>query len=323
MKNKKLTFMDFCSGIGGGRISQKKNGMVCVGHCEIDTDADNTYKVFFGKAEKNYGDLMKIDITALPDFDLMIGGFPCQTFSTVGIRMGFNDERGQVIFGLMRILKEKNVPYFILENVKGFVSHDNGNSMKTVLKKFDELGYDISWKVLNSIEYGVPQSRERVYLVGIRKDIEHKPIEWETKDRPTKTLKECLERLHGEPISIYNKSWQEYMNTGLNKGRFREKDLLKEDYLIIDRRNRDMRIYRHKIPTLRKGNLGLFYVHNKQIYKINGYQSLLLQGFPKEFMEKAKKAKLNPNKILGQAGNAMTVDVVEYVGRALLNSIEL
>lgn len=320
MSSNGLKFFDFCSGIGGGRLGLEKNGLVCVGHSEIDRDAENTYKVFYGKNEKNYGDLMKIDTAALPDFDLMIGGFPCQTFSTIGKRAGFEDERGQVIFGLMKILKEKNVKYFILENVKGFVTHDNGNSLKVVLTEFDKLGYDVSWKVFNSINYGVAQSRERIYLVGIRKDIEHNPIEWDTYSETGKSLKECLQGLHGKPISIYNQSWQEYLNSNLNKGKFCEEDLLKQNHLVIDRRNRDMRTYKDKIPTLRKGNHGLFYVYKKHVYKVNGYQALLLQGFPKDFVTKAKRAKLNPNKLLAQAGNAMTVNVVTAVCNSLLKS---
>ena len=253
----------------------------------------------------------------------MIGGFPCQTFSMVGKREGFADERGQVIFGLMKILKEKNVKYFILENVKGFISHDNGNSLKTVLTEFDKLGYDVSWKVLNSINFGVPQSRERIYLVGIRKDIPHKPIEWETHTETGRTLKECLNGLHGEPVSIYNESWQDYLNTTKNKGKFNEETLLKQDYLIIDRRNTDMRTYKDKTPTLRKGNHGLYYVYKKQLYKLNGYQGLMLQGFPKEYITKAKRANLNPNKLLAQAGNAMTVNVVTSVCNSLLKSITI
>ena len=316
-----LKFMDFCAGIGGGRLGLTENGLTAVACSEIDKDAADTYKVFYGKDERNYGDLMKIDTSTLPDFDLMIGGFPCQTFSMVGKRAGFEDERGQVIFGLMKILKEKNVKYFILENVKGFVSHDNGNSLKTVLSEFDKLGYDVSWKVLNSINFGVPQSRERIYLVGIRKDIPHNPIDWGTPITATTTLKDCLRGLHGEPVSIYSKSWQDYLNTPKNKGKFDVEELLKQDYLVIDRRNTDMRIYKGKTPTLRNGNHGLYYVYRKQLYKVNGYQGLMLQGFPKEYITKAKRAKLNPNKLLAQAGNAMTVNVVSYVCKVLLQSL--
>lgn len=322
-KNVTLKFMDFCSGIGAGRIGLENNGLVCVGHSEIDQDADNTYTVFYGKKEENVGDLMSADITEMPCFDLMLCGFPCQTFSVVGKRAGFDDERGQIIFGLMKILKEKNTPYFILENVKGFVTHDNGNSLKTVLNEFDKLGYDVYWQVLNSINYGVPQSRERIYLVGIRKDIPHNPLKWETGIPTTLTLQECLGGPHGTPINIYNQSWQRYLNNDWNKGKFNEEDLLNENYLVIDRRNRDMRIYRNKTPTLRKGNHGLFYIYNKQLYKVNGYQSLLLQGFPTEYVNKAQKANINPNKLLAQAGNAMTVNVITSICKSLLKSINI
>lgn len=322
-KNVTLKFMDFCSGIGAGRIGLENNGLICVGHSEIDQDADNTYTVFYGKKEENIGDLMSADIAEMPYFDLMLCGFPCQTFSTVGKRAGFDDVRGQVIFGLMKILKEKNTPYFILENVKGFVTHDNGNSLKTVLTKFDKLGYDVCWRVLNSINYGVPQSRERIYLVGIRKDIPHKAIEWETAIQDNLSLQECLRKHHGAPISIYNKSWQRYLNNAWNKGKFNEANLLDENYLIIDRRNRDMRIYKGRVPTLRKGNHGLFYIYNKLLYKVNGYQGLLLQGFPEKYINEAKKANINPNKLLGQAGNAMTVNVITSICKSLLKSIDM
>lgn len=323
MSNKTLKFIDFCAGIGGGRIGLETNGLTCIAYSEIDRDADSSYKCFYGNKEPNIGDLMTTDISAIPDFDLMISGFPCQTFSSVGKREGFDSERGQIIFGLMKILKEKKIPYFILENVKGFVNHDKGNSINTVLSELDKIGYDVYWKVLNSLDFGVPQSRERVYIVGIRKDVKHTPIQWNTNITSNLTLKNCLDELHGEPISIYNKSWQRYLNTDKNKGKFIEEELLSEDYLIIDRRNSDMRLYREKIPTLRRGNHGLFYVYQKNLYKLNGYQALLLQGFPREFIYKAKAANISPNKLLSQCGNAMTVNVVQAVCKLLLNSLQI
>ena len=134
-KTNQIKFMDFCAGIGGGRLGLQNLGMECVGFSEIDKNAEKTYRLFFGNDEKNYGDLTKIKIEELPDFDLMIAGFPCQTFSVIGQRKGMDDERGQIIYSLAKILKEKKIKYFILENVKGLTNHDNGNSMKVILKE--------------------------------------------------------------------------------------------------------------------------------------------------------------------------------------------
>ncbi|MBU4031110.1 DNA (cytosine-5-)-methyltransferase [Patescibacteria group bacterium] len=111
MKNNKLKFIDFCAGIGGGRIGLENLGMKCVGFSEIDKNSEKTYREFFGNEEKNYGDLTKINPDDLPEFDLMIAGFPCQTFSVIGQRTGMKDRRGQIIFNLIDIMKAKNLKY--------------------------------------------------------------------------------------------------------------------------------------------------------------------------------------------------------------------
>ena len=168
---KNIKFVDFCAGIGGGRIGLENSGMQCVGFSEINKNAEKTYRLFFGEEEKNYGDLMKINTDNLPNFDLMIAGFPCQTFSVIGQRKGMCDKRGQIIFGLVKIMKAKNLKYFILENVKGLLNHDSGQSLKTILETLDKAGYKVFWKLISSLHYGVPQMRERIYFVGARKDL--------------------------------------------------------------------------------------------------------------------------------------------------------
>ena len=102
---KKLKFIDFCAGIGGGRLGLTNNNLECIGYSEIDSLPEKTYKIFYGNEEKNWGDLTKINSKDLPDFDLLIGGFPCQTFSVIGKRAGFNDKRGLIIYSLIDILK--------------------------------------------------------------------------------------------------------------------------------------------------------------------------------------------------------------------------
>jgi len=140
-------------------------GLSCVGYSEIDKYATQIYQSHFPE-HKNYGDITQINEKEIPDFDLLVGGFPCQSFSIAGKRRGFNDTRGTLFFDIARILQAKRPRLFLLENVKGLLSHDNGNTFKTIITTLDELGYDLQWQVLNSKDFGVPQNRERVYIVG-------------------------------------------------------------------------------------------------------------------------------------------------------------
>jgi len=137
----------------------------CVGYSEIDKYASQIYQAHFPN-HKNYGDITKINEKELPDFDLLVGGFPCQSFSIAGKRGGFSDTRGTMFFELARIIKEKQPRLFVFENVKGLLSHDQGRTFTTIITTLDELGYDCQWQVLNSKNHGVPQNRERVFIVG-------------------------------------------------------------------------------------------------------------------------------------------------------------
>ena len=137
----------------------------CVGYSELDKYAVQIYQKHFPE-HKNYGDITKINADALPDFDLLVGGFPCQAFSIAGKRKGFEDTRGTLFFDLARILRAKRPRLFVFENVKGLLSHDNGKTFRTIIGAIDELGYDCEWQVLNSKNHGVPQNRERVFIVG-------------------------------------------------------------------------------------------------------------------------------------------------------------
>ena len=136
--------MVFAHGFGGGRLGLENSGLQCVGFSEIDKNAEKTYQTFFWRGRKNYGDLTKINPNDLPDFDLMIAGFPCQTFCyVIGQRKGMTDHRGQIIFSLTKIMNAKKLPYFILENVKGLLNHDDGQSLKVILDELDRAGYKV------------------------------------------------------------------------------------------------------------------------------------------------------------------------------------
>ena len=145
----------------------ESNALVCVGFSEIDKNAINIYLKHY-PGHHNYGSATDINAAELPDFDLLVGGFPYQAFSIAGKRLGFEDTRGTLFFEIARILREKRPGQFLLENVKGLLSHDNGNTFKTIISTLVELGYCVEWQVLNSKNYGVPQNRERVFIHGFR-----------------------------------------------------------------------------------------------------------------------------------------------------------
>lgn len=194
-----LTFLDLFSGIGGFRYALEKLGHKCIGFSEIDKYAIQTYKANFDTSDDiELGDIRNIASNDLPDFDLLTAGFPCQSFSISGKRLGFNDVRGTLFFEIARLLKYKQPRYFILENVKGLINHDKparneewsklgypsisntlydgrkkgiGRTLKIIEETLDECGYYFKWKVLNTKDYGLPQNRERIIIVGQRKDL--------------------------------------------------------------------------------------------------------------------------------------------------------
>lgn len=137
----------------------------CVGFSEIEERPIQIYNKHF-KDHKPYGDITNIDVQQLPSFDLFVGGFPCQSFSIAGKRQGFKDTRGTLFFNVAQILKTKQPEWFLLENVKGLLSHEQGKTLATIDQVLTDIGYTVGWEVVNSCEFGVPQSRERIFIVG-------------------------------------------------------------------------------------------------------------------------------------------------------------
>lgn len=171
--NPKFTFIDLFAGIGGFRIAMQELGGKCVYSSEFDAQAQRTYMANYG--EMPFGDITKeITKSYIPDgFDILCGGFPCQAFSLAGKRLGFEDEtRGTLFFEIEEILRRKQPKAFFLENVKGLLIHKGGQTIKTILEHLDDAGYNVvPPKVVNAMDFGVPQHRERVYIIGFRKDL--------------------------------------------------------------------------------------------------------------------------------------------------------
>lgn len=163
-----IKYFDMFAGIGGFRSGLEAiGGFECVGYCEIDKYAKQAYEAMYDTGgELYFDDARKIVPEQLPDFDLITGGFPCQSFSIAGARKGFDDTRGTLFFEIARIAAVKKPKYIFLENVPGLLNHDQGRTFETILCTLDKLGYDVCWQVLNSKNFGVPQSRNRVYIIG-------------------------------------------------------------------------------------------------------------------------------------------------------------
>ncbi len=167
MEVNKLKILSLFSGIAGFELGIKQaigDRAEFVGFSEIDKYAISIYQKHFN--HKNYGNITKINPSELPDFDLIVGGFPCQSFSIAGKRGGFEDTRGTLFFNIAEIARVKKPRLLLLENVKGLMSHNEGNTFATIISTLDELGYDCQWQVLNSKNFGVPQNRERVFIIG-------------------------------------------------------------------------------------------------------------------------------------------------------------
>ena len=209
-----MNFIDLFAGIGGFRLGMEQAGHKCLAFCEIDKFARQTYKVNFNtKNEKEWHDITKITDKEIEEFgknnktDIICGGFPCQSFSIAGKRRGFSDKRGTMFFEIIRFAKILKPKYLFLENVKGLLNHEKGETFQTILTTMDELGYDAEWQVLNSKDFGVPQNRERVFVIGhLRGECTRKifPIKRENKTNSCK-LKEITKGV-SQGMRVYSSS---------------------------------------------------------------------------------------------------------------------
>ena len=229
-------FIDLFAGIGGIRLGFEHVGGKCVFSSEFDEDACKTYEANFG--EHPSGDITKIDAKDIPDFDILLGGFPCQAFSIIGKKEGFSNETcGTLFFDIERILKEKLPPAFMLENVRNLTAHDHGNTFKVIKSHLEALGYHVHAKVLNALDYGVPQKRERIIIVGFLDDVEFtfpEPVP----ECERKTLADILEVDLLEISNDYN-----LVDSGIDSISFIKLIILIENTFLIEFADEDLSVF--------------------------------------------------------------------------------
>lgn len=252
---------------------------------------------------------------------LVIAGFPCQTFSVIGRKAGFDDKRGQLIFTLANILTYLQPKYFLFENVKGLKTHNKGKTLSLILETLKNSGYEVYHNILTTLDYGVPQMRQRIYFVGIRKDLPHsKDFIWPDKQKSSIDFSTYL--TEEMPITDINLMYfKKYLLNSTNNGKHKLENLLKKENAILDSRMNDLRIYENKMPTLRSQRDGIYYVKNKKLYQLTGTEALLFQGFPKEKIMDLKNT-ISDRHLLMQAGNAMSVNVIKEIGLKILETQE-
>ena len=305
-----LKFFDLFAGIGGFRLGMERAGHECVGSCEWDKHARETYKKNFGSYPE-YDDAKDLHPQSLPYFDVLCAGFPCQAFSIAGKRMGFEDTRGTIFFEIARIAKEKRPPYLFLENVKGLLNHDKGRTFDTIISTLDEMGYDAEWQVLNS-KYFVPQNRERVFIIGHLRGERTRQV-FPLGDFDKETDKQKPKEIVGIVNDKGNLRGVEY-STCIDSNYWKGCDNHAQRTMVyISNTNANMKQReQERTETWTLGTATDFGIREgMRIRKLTPKECERLQGFPDDWTVGSDTQRYK------QCGNAVTVNVVEYIAKEL------
>lgn len=314
-KKPDFTFIDLFAGIGGIRIPFQELGGKCVFTSEWDKFAQKTYRVNFG--EEPQGDITKIDAKDIPDFDVLLGGFPCQPFSQAGLKKGFSDTRGTLFFEIERIIQEKRPKAFLLENVKQLRGHDKGRTLKVILEHIDALNYYVKAEVLRAGDFGVPQNRERIYIVGISKDHYDLPDDYDF-EFPTPTyektrLGDILERNVDDKYTISDALWdghQRRKKEHQEKGNGFGYSLFNDESEYAN--TISARYYKDGSEILIDQGEG------KNPRKLTPRECARLQGFPEEFI-----ITVSDTQAYKQFGNSVAVPVVRAVAKRIIEEMNI
>lgn len=287
-----MKFLDLFAGIGGFRLGMEATGHECVGFCEIDKFARASYKAI----HNTEGEIELHDIAAVTDeeirnighVDIICGGFPCQAFSIAGARRGFEDTRGTLFFEIARFASILKPKLLFLENVKGLLNHDRGNTFKTIIRALDELGYDVEWQLFNSKDFGVPQNRERCYIVGHLRGQRTRNVFPLIGSRSDKSIIQLGNIKKTESFGGNPQCGRVYSPAGLAPCLNTMQGGQREPKIFID------------------GN----------VRKLTPRECWRLQGFPDWAFDKAQKVNSN-SQLYKQAGNSVTVNVIAAIAERL------
>jgi DNA (cytosine-5)-methyltransferase 1 len=326
MTNKKLKMIDLFAGLGGIRLGFEKasdNLIETVFVSEIDKKACETYGANHG--DQPSGDLTKIVESDIPAFDILGGGFPCQSFSIAGKRLGFEDTRGTLFFDVARIIKHHQPSVVFLENVKGLTNHDKGQTFKIIINSLEELGYTVFWKILNAKNYGLPQKRERIYIIAFNKEKvtnaeafvfpEHSPVE--------PTINSILEKNVDLRCFISNQYWdtlKKHKARHAKKGNGFGYEIIKKNNIantiVVGGMGRERNLVIDKSKPTNKENIKKD-INSENVRMMTVREWARLQGYPDSFI-----FPVSNSSAYKQLGNSVAVNVIEAIAKEILKIIK-
>lgn len=299
-------FIDLFAGIGGIRLGFESVGGKCVFSSEFDKDACKTYEANFG--EYPSGDITQINAEDIPDFDILLAGFPCQAFSIIGKKEGFaNETCGTLFWDIERILKEKKPKAFMLENVRNLTAHDEGRTFSTIKSHLEALGYHVYAKVLNALDFGVPQKRERIIIVGFIDD-----VKFDFPQAVDETKKLSLKDILEENVDSKYYVRDEIKNSRLE--RLKDKNYPKP---YISHENMAGSITPHPYSSCLRAGASANYILINDERRPTEREMLRIQGFPDTY-----KIVVPYSKIKKQTGNSVAVPVIKAVAEQMMVALK-
>ena len=317
----KFKFIDLFAGIGGFHLALNKLNGECVFASEWDKECQKVYEKNF--QIKPFGDITKIEEKNIPKHDVLCAGFPCQAFSVSGKRLGFKDTRGTLFFDVARIIKYHQPKLILLENVKNFLTHDNGNTISVVKKTLEELNYNVFYKVLNSSNFGIPQKRERIYIVGFNKKLKINEFKFPSNQNIFVSLKDYLLPDNLTKELVLNRD-----DVQLKKDKKIQKDIFgnypQKPIRLgqVNKGGQGERIYSingHAVSLTAYGGgigskTGLYLVNNK-LRKLSPRECARITGFPDNF-----SLSENKNHSYKQFGNSVVVNVLDFILKEIMKT---
>lgn len=313
IKNKSLCgyeFIDLFAGLGGFRLALESLGAKCVYANEWNEPARKVYADNFGDTPE--GDITKVDENTIPDHDILCAGFPCQAFSISGKQRGFEDSRGALFWDVVRVVKAKKPKVIFMENVKNFAAHDNGHTLEVVQATMEELGYRFFQKVLNATDYGIPQKRERIYMVCFRNDLNISEFTYPKPFKLTRHVEDFLLTDESLVENLYVDCPDTYFST-TDDTKYSNKPIRLG---TVNKGGQGERIYSTKgiAITLSAYGGGAFaktggYLIDGKTRRLHPRECARIMGYPDTY-----KISSNSNQAYKQLGNSVVIDVLQYIG---------